>query len=166
MGIKLLVVAAIALALAWLGNYLVADKAATWFFYDTRFDAYWKAQSESAAESFQEYVTENGFTKREALTDTEWNKKNSNIILFTEPAFLYEERQSNLEDGDEYKKITIENHKRKCPADTASHKIGLMTVKTLVERNGGSVDIKQNALRFFIRISFPQIESSEFGEDI
>lgn len=97
-------VAAIALALAWLGNYLVADKAATWFFYDTRFDAYWKAQSESAAESFQEYVTENGFTKREALTDTEWNKKNSNIILFTEPAFLYEERQSNLEDGDEYKK--------------------------------------------------------------
>ena len=78
-------VAAIALALAWLGNYLVADKAATWSFYDTRFDAYWKAQSESAAESFQEYVTENGFTKREALTDTEWNKKNSNIILFTEP---------------------------------------------------------------------------------
>lgn len=416
-------VAAIALVLAWLGNYLVADKAATWFFYDTRFDAYWKAQSESAVESFQGYVTENGFSKREALTDTEWNKKNSNIILFTEPAFLYEERQSSLEDGDEYKKIicsdgfiyatsylpgdryffwwdtagrlfgillflgivipftvyiirrinklyqqvllsaqsgrnkcvsiggkdeiaelgneiesmrmsllalleneermreeseqlvaslshdirtpltkltgyleilihkkeltetqyeiylekasekahqmkiltdelfhkfvtgrrtecdylqevidggqflnqllyeecseleedgflvgqllmfdsecfcclhiedirrafdnifsnlrkyadqkvpiiiaiankqeqicvTIENHKRKCPADTASHKIGLMTVKTLVERNGGSVDIEQNALRFSIRISFPQIESSEFGEDV
>lgn len=423
LGIKLLVVAAIALAFAWLGNYLVANTVATWFFYDTRFDAYWDKQSASAVEDFQKYVLERGLSVREALTDTKWNKENSDIILFTAPAFLYEEDQSALDEEDEYELInctdgfiyatsyspgnayffwwdtagviigiflflgivipytvytihrikrlyqqvllsaqsgrnsrievsgrdeiaelgneiesmrmsllalleneerireeseqlvaslshdirtpltkltgyleilihkkeltetqyeiylekasekahqmkiltdelfhkfvtgrrtecdylqevidggqflnqllyeecseleedgflvgqlpmfdsecfcrlhiedirrafdnifsnlrkyadpkvpiiiaiadkqeqicvTIENHKRKCPADTASHKIGLMTVKTLVERNGGSVDIEQNALRFSIRISFPQIESSEFGEDI
>ncbi|MGN8969913.1 GHKL domain-containing protein [Intestinimonas sp. HCP28S3_D6] len=62
--------------------------------------------------------------------------------------------------------VTIENHKRKHSADVASHKIGLMTVKTLVERNGGSVDIEQNVTRFSIQISLPQTESPEFGKDV
>lgn len=61
--------------------------------------------------------------------------------------------------------VAIVNRKRKCPPDTASHKIGLMTVKTLMERNDGLVDIEQNATRFSIRISFPRTESSEFGAD-
>lgn len=89
-------VAAIALAFAWLGNYLVANTVATWFFYDTRFDAYWDKQSASAVEDFQKYVLERGLSMREALTDTKWNKENSDIILFTAPAFLYEEDQSAL----------------------------------------------------------------------
>lgn len=420
MGIKLLTVAAIGFVFAGVGNYLVANTVATWFFYDTRFDSYWDKQSALAVEDFQRYVIESDLSMREALTDTKWNKENSDIILFTEPAFLYEKGQSDLDEyqlincsdgfiyatsyfpGDTYffwwdtagtiigillflgivtpfivytihrvkklyqqvllsaqsgrhsrievsgrdeiaelgneiesmrmsllalleneeqmreeseqlvaslshdirtpltkltgyleilihKKeltetqyeiylekasekahqmkiltdelfhkfvtgrrtecdylqevidggqflnqllyeecseleedgflvgqlpmfgsgyfcrlhiedirrafdnifsnlrkyadpqvpiiiaitnkqeqicVTIENHKRKCLADTASHKIGLMTVKTLAERNGGSVDIEQNAVRFSIRISFPQTESPEFGEDV
>lgn len=425
MGVKLLTATAVALVCAWAGHYLVSNVAAQWFFYDSRFDAYWDAKSVSAVQEFQGYVTEQNLSRREALTDTEWNKKNSDIILFTEPAQFYEERQSGQgqDGGDEYEPIlcsdgliyatsyspgdayffwwdtagllfgillflgivvpftaytihridtlcqqvlcsaqsgrsqrieingrdeiaelgneiesmrmsllalleneermrkeseqlvaslshdirtpltkltgyleilihkkdltttenedyltkaaekagqlkiltdelfnkfvadcggttdyprelvdggqflnqllyeecseleedgfligqlpmfgseylcrlhiedirrafdnifsnlrkyaapnipititreekegqicvAIENRKRKCPADAASHKIGLMTVKTLVERNGGSVDIEQNTVRFFIRISFPQIESSEFGEDV
>ena len=105
LGIKLLVVAAIALAFAWLGNYLVANTVATWFFYDTRFDAYWDKQSASAVEDFQKYVLERGLSMREALTDTKWNKENSDIILFTAPAFLYEEDQSALDEEDEYELI-------------------------------------------------------------
>ena len=75
------------------------------FFYDTRFDAYWEANSASAVQGFQEYVTKNGLSIREALTDTKWNKENSDIILFTEPAFLYEEMQSALDKEDEYERI-------------------------------------------------------------
>lgn len=74
-------------------------------FYDTRFDAYWEAKSVSAVQDFQEYVTEKGLSRREALTDTKWNKENSDIILFTEPALLYEERQSDLDKEDEYEPI-------------------------------------------------------------
>lgn len=105
LGIKLLATAAIAFVVAWFGHYLIADVAAESFFYDTRFDAYWEAKSASAVQSFQEYVTKNGLFIREALTDTKWNKENSNIILFTEPAFLYEEMQSDLDKEDEYERI-------------------------------------------------------------
>ncbi|MGN8969164.1 histidine kinase dimerization/phospho-acceptor domain-containing protein, partial [Intestinimonas sp. HCP28S3_D6] len=105
LGIKLLTVAAIAFAFAWLGNYLVANTVATWFFYDTRFDAYWDKQSASAVEDFQKYVTERGLSMQEALTDTKWNKENSDIILFTGPAFLYEDGKSVLDEEDEYEPI-------------------------------------------------------------
>lgn len=57
--------------------------------------------------------------------------------------------------------VAIENRKRKCSADIASHKIGLMTVKTLMEWNGGSMDIKQTAINFSIGISLPKTEPSE-----
>lgn len=104
---KLLTAAAVALVCAWLGHYLVSDVAAQWFFYDSRFDAYWDAKSSSAVQDFQKYVTEHGLSRREALTDTDWNKRNSDIILFTEPAQLYEERQAGQgqDGGDEYEPI-------------------------------------------------------------
>ncbi len=62
--------------------------------------------------------------------------------------------------------VTIENHKRKYPSDITSHKIGLMTVKTLVEQNGGSVDIRQDSTTFSIGIVLPCVKVSEHGEDI
>lgn len=107
LGVKLLTAAAVALVCAWAGHYLVSNVAAQWFFYDSRFDAYWDAKSVSAVQDFQEYVTEHGLSRREALTNTDWNKQNSDIILFTEPAQLYEERQAGQgqDDGDEYEPI-------------------------------------------------------------
>lgn len=107
LGAKLLTAAAVALVCAWVGHYLVSDVAAQWFFYDSRFDAYWDAKSYSAVQNFQEYVTEHNLSRREALIDTEWNKKNSDIILFTEPAQFYEERKSGQgqDSGDEYEPI-------------------------------------------------------------
>lgn len=105
LGIKLLTVAVIAFVFAGLEHYLVTNTVAAWFFYDTRFDTYWDKQSASAVEDFQKYVTENGLSMREALTDTKWNKENSDVILFTEPAFLYEERPSNLDEEDKYEPI-------------------------------------------------------------
>ena len=105
LGIKLLTTAAIAFAIAWFGHYLISNVAAERFFYDAKFDAYWEAKSASAVQDFQEYVTENNLSMRDALTDTRWNKENSDIILFTAPAFLYEERQSNLDEEDKYEPI-------------------------------------------------------------
>lgn len=71
-----------------------------------------------------------------------------------------------IADEQEQISVTIENHKRKCPADAASHKIGLMTVKTLVERNGGSVDIEQNATFFSIRLLLPKMKHLRLGENM
>lgn len=105
LGIKLLTAVAIAFAFAWLGNYFVSNTVATWFFYDSRFDFYWNRQSMSAVEDFQEYVTERNLSIREALIDTKWNKENPDIILFTGPAFLYEEGQAAFGGEDEYEKI-------------------------------------------------------------
>lgn len=104
---KLFVVAAFALVCAWLGHYLLSDVVAQWFFYDSRFDAYWEAKSDGAVQDFQMYVTNHNLSTQEALTDTLWNKQNPNIILFTEPAFLYEEKKSSsaFDDEEEYEVI-------------------------------------------------------------
>lgn len=107
LGVKLFVVAVFALACAWLGHYLLSDVVVEWFFYDPRFDTYWESKSDVAVQSFQMYVTDHNLSTRDALTDTVWNKQNSNIILFTEPAFLYEEKKasSDFNDVDKYEAI-------------------------------------------------------------
>ena len=107
LGVKLFVVAVFALACAWLGHYLLSDVVAEWFFYDPRFDTYWESKSDDAVQSFQMYVTDHNLSTQDALTDTVWNKQNSNIILFTEPAFLYEEKKasSDFNDVDKYEAI-------------------------------------------------------------
>ena len=56
------------------------------------------------------YVTDNNLSTLEALTDTEWNKQNSNIILFTEPAYLYQKKSflyefDNSDKSDKYEEI-------------------------------------------------------------
>ena len=103
----MLAIAAFALICAWLGHYLLSDVVAEWFFYDPRFDTYWEAKSDDAVQSFQMYVTDHNLSTQDALTDTVWNKQNSNIILFTEPAFLYEEKKasSDFNDVDKYEAI-------------------------------------------------------------
>lgn len=62
--------------------------------------------------------------------------------------------------------VMIENYKSKQPLKTASHKIGLMTVQTLVEQNGGSVNIEQDITKFSIEILLPVMEASECNRDI
>ncbi|WP_283680619.1 sensor histidine kinase [Parablautia sp. Marseille-Q6255] len=107
LGVKLLAVAAFAFILAWLGHYLVSDVAAEWFFYNPKFDTYWETKSYVAVQDFQKYVTERNLSMQEALTDTVWNKQNANIILFTEPAYSYEEKKASsaFEDEDTYEVI-------------------------------------------------------------
>lgn len=97
----------IALISAWLGYYLITNKVAQWFFYNSKFDSYWKAQSIEAIEDFREYVAVNKLSVDEALEDTEWNKKYSHIFLFMERAYLYEEKQKELNSymRDEYEII-------------------------------------------------------------
>ena len=62
--------------------------------------------------------------------------------------------------------VMIENYKNKQLLKTASHKIGLMTVQTLVEQNGGSVNIEQDITKFSIEILLPIMEASECNRDI
>ena len=42
----MLAIAAFALICAWLGHYLLSDVIAEWFFYNSKFDAYWEAKSD------------------------------------------------------------------------------------------------------------------------
>lgn len=105
-----MLVGTFALACAWFGRYLLSEVVAEWFFYDSRFDAYWESKSNIAIQSFQSYVTDNNLSTLEALTDTEWNKQNSNIILFTEPAYLYQKKSflyefDNSDKSDKYEEI-------------------------------------------------------------
>lgn len=104
---KLFVVAVFALVCAWLGHYLLSDVVAEWFFYDPRFDTYWEAKSDDAVQDFQMYVTKHSLSTQAALADIVWNKQNPNIILFTEPAFLYGEKKtsSDFDDGYKYEEI-------------------------------------------------------------
>ncbi|MBM6974975.1 HAMP domain-containing sensor histidine kinase [Intestinimonas butyriciproducens] len=55
--------------------------------------------------------------------------------------------------------VIIENHKKACLENVVSHKIGLMTAKTLVEKNEGWIDITQNPTSFSVSISFPAVET-------
>lgn len=107
LGAKSLTVTAFAFVFAWLGYYLLSNIVAEWLFYDSRFDIYWESKSKSAVQDFQEYVTDHNLSTQDALADTKWNKQNSKIILFTEPAYLYEEKKAsqNLNDNDEYETI-------------------------------------------------------------
>ena len=52
--------------------------------------------------------------------------------------------------------VTIHNHKKKTSEAPVSHKIGLITVKNLIERNGGAIGIEQNSTSFLIRITLPK----------
>jgi len=97
LGAQLLIVAVAALSCAFISHHLVANVAANWFFYDPRFDSYWRARSISALECFQDYVTEENLSMRQALSDIEWNRTHPEIILFTEPAVPYEENQDDDE---------------------------------------------------------------------
>lgn len=103
----MLAIAAFALICAWLGHYLLSDVIAEWFFYNSKFDAYWEAKSDAAVQDFQKYVTNHNLSTQNALTDTEWNKQNSDIFLFTEPEHLYEEKiaSTEFEDEDKYEII-------------------------------------------------------------
>lgn len=62
--------------------------------------------------------------------------------------------------------VIIKNHKSKYPSKNVSHKIGLMTVQTLVEQNGGLVNIEQNSTIFSIEIFLPVLTSFEHENDI
>lgn len=108
LGAKLLVASALAFALAWIGHHFVTEVASEWFFYDTRFDSYWEGKCDCAIQSFQEYVSGNNLSRREALTDSEWERVNPDIVLFTEPALLHEETQADYESGgvEQYEPIT------------------------------------------------------------
>ena len=44
----MLAIASFALICAWLGHYLLSDVIAEWFFYNSKFDAYWEAKSDAA----------------------------------------------------------------------------------------------------------------------
>lgn len=103
----MLAVAAFALVCAWLGHYLLSEVIAECIFYDPRFDLYWEAKSDAAVQDFQKYVTDNNISVLDALTDTVWNKQNSDILLFTEPAHLYEEKMTSadFENEDKYEII-------------------------------------------------------------
>lgn len=103
----MLTVAVFALVCAWLGHYLLSDVVAEWFFYNPKFDTYWESRSEAAVQDFQKYITDHNLSTECALTDTKWNKENSNIILFTEPAYLYEEKRTSpdFDNGDKYETI-------------------------------------------------------------
>lgn len=62
--------------------------------------------------------------------------------------------------------VMIENYKKACLENVVSHKIGLMAAKTLVEKNGGWIDITQNPTSFSVSISLPIVEASKHsGED-
>ncbi len=95
LGMQFLIVSVLALVCAFVSHYLVANVAANWFFYDPHFDSYWKAQSTSALECFQDYVTDEKLTIRQALSDTEWDRMHPEIVLFTEPAAFYNEEEEN-----------------------------------------------------------------------
>ena len=86
---------------------MLSDVIAEWFFYNSKFDAYWEAKSDAAVQDFQKYVTNHNLSTQNALTDTEWNKQNSDIFLFTEPEHLYEEKiaSTEFEDEDKYEII-------------------------------------------------------------
>lgn len=103
----MLTIAAFALICAWLGHYLLSNVIAEWFFYNSKFDAYWEAKSDAAVQDFQKYVTDHNLSIQDALTDTKWNKQNSDILLFTEPEHLYEEKiaSTDFEDEDKYEII-------------------------------------------------------------
>ena len=49
---------------------------------------------------------------------------------------------------------------------TASHKIGLMTIQTLVEQNGGSVNIEHDITKFSIEILLPVMQVPDCNSDI
>ena len=108
LGAKLLVTSALAFAFAWIGHHFVTEVASEWFFYDTRFDSYWEGKCDCAIQSFQEYVSGNNLSRREALTDSEWEREHPDIVLFTEPALLHEEAQADYESGgvEQYEPIT------------------------------------------------------------
>lgn len=62
--------------------------------------------------------------------------------------------------------VIIENYKSKQLLKTASHKIGLMIVQTLVEQNGGSVNIEQDITKFSIEIFLPVMQVSDCNSNI
>lgn len=61
--------------------------------------------------------------------------------------------------------VMIENYKSKQPLITESHKIGLMTVQTLVKQNSGSVNIEQDIIKFSIEILLPVMKISDCNSD-
>ena len=103
-----MVASALAFAFAWIGHHFVTEVASEWFFYDTRFDSYWEDKCDCAIQSFQEYVSVNNLSRREALTDSEWERENPDIVLFTEPALLHEESPADYKSGgvEQYEPIT------------------------------------------------------------
>ena len=108
LGLQFVAVAVAALACAFVSHHLVSDVAARWFFFDPRFDAYWEERSMTALEEFQDYVSQQGLSVRQALTDTWWSLTHPEITLFTEPYIPYDQEEGGhyhairCSDGDIY----------------------------------------------------------------
>ena len=67
LGTKLVGVSVLGLVLAFATFYLVDSVAAPWLFYSERFAPFWEKRTETAAQAYQDYVTENCLTIRQVL---------------------------------------------------------------------------------------------------
>lgn len=67
LGSKLVGVSVLGLALAFVIFYLVDSVAAPWLFYSERFASFWQSRTKAAIQDYQDYVTENGLTIRQAM---------------------------------------------------------------------------------------------------
>lgn len=67
LGGKLVGVSVLGLALAFVIFYLVDSVAAPWLFYSEQFASFWQRRNEAAVQAYQDYVTENGLTIRQAM---------------------------------------------------------------------------------------------------
>ena len=67
LGGKLAGVSVLGLALAFAIFYLADSVAAPWLFYSERFASFWRRRDEAAVQAYQDYVTENGLTIRQAM---------------------------------------------------------------------------------------------------
>ena len=71
LGTKLVGVSVLGLVMAFATFYLVDSVAAPWLFYSERFAPFWEKRTETAAQAYQDYVTENCLTIRQVLDHQE-----------------------------------------------------------------------------------------------
>ena len=71
----------LALAIAYLLFLVVYNGVMPFCLYDERFYGKWEAQCTQAAEDYQNYVMDQGFTLRQALQDDGWTRANPTFIV-------------------------------------------------------------------------------------
>ncbi len=71
LGTKLVGVSVLGLVLAFATFYLVDSVAAPWLFYSERFAPFWEKRTETDVQAYQDYVTENSLTIRQAMEHQE-----------------------------------------------------------------------------------------------